>query len=86
MIKQKILYQPTLDLINSFNKESDLDIFFENIPLEDPNVFLYLIEAPLNNTFQFNTQFATSALKKIKPKNIDDLALITSIARPGPMK
>jgi len=51
IVKQKILYQPTLDLIKSFNKESDLDKFFENIPLEDPNVFLYLIEAPLNNTF-----------------------------------
>ena len=84
--KQKISYQPTLDLINSFSKESSLDEFFENIPLEDPNVFNYLIEAPINNTFQFNTQFATSAIKKLKPKNIDDLALLTSIARPGPMK
>ena len=53
-----------------------------NIP-DDPEIYK---EFELGNTagvFQFNTAAVIPFLKKIKPKNIEDLAAITSLVRPG---
>jgi DNA-directed DNA polymerase III PolC len=59
---------------------------FKDIPLDDKAVLDEFRKGNTISVFQFNTDLSVSILTKLKSvDNINDLAIITSIARPGPL-
>lgn len=61
-------------------------IHFKDIPLDDQRVLDQFRKGNTQSVFQFNTSLSVSILTKLKSvSSINDLAIITSIARPGPL-
>jgi DNA polymerase-3 subunit alpha len=60
----------------------------ENINVNDPSIYrYYLNENPcFAGLFQIEDGITKEATLKIKPKNIEELAIVVSISRPGGMK
>lgn len=59
---------------------------FSDIPLNDKKVFAEFTKGNTVSVFQFNTDLSVSILTKLKSvDSINDLSIITSIARPGPL-
>lgn len=59
---------------------------FKDIPLDDKKIFEEFKKGNTISVFQFNTSLSVSILTKLKSvDSINDLAIITSIARPGPL-
>lgn len=52
---------------------------------EEPEVFNMLSEGKTETVFQLNTVSVTPFVMKIKPKSIEDCAVVTSLVRPGPL-
>lgn len=73
-----------LKLVNSkYNKHYTLS----NIPMDDQAVFKLFTEGKTESVFQFNTDLPISLLTQLKEvSSIGDLAIITALLRPGPMK
>jgi len=90
LLKLDVLGLSTLDLIdttlNLINKNRDKKLILEDIDFEDYDKKTYdlISRGDTFGVFQFGTSAATIDLcKKIKPKNIEDLAIITTLARPA---
>lgn len=82
-----------LDYINKKNNDdmetgcfihNDKKTFVWDLP-EDPEVFNMLWEGKTETVFQLNSTTATPLVMDIKPENITDCAVITSLGRPGPL-
>jgi DNA polymerase III alpha subunit len=57
-----------------------------NVPMDDANVLDMFVKGMTESVFQFSTPLATAILVQLKEiRNVLDLAMITSIARPGPL-
>jgi DNA polymerase-3 subunit alpha len=88
LVKMDVLGLNTLDIINETNnlikmsgKEVPGDIDYE---VYDKKTYDLISAGNTFCVFQFGTSAGTIDLcKKIKPKNIDDLAIITTLARPS---
>jgi len=64
---------------------SGLDEFeLEKIPLDDPKVYKDLSEGNTIGVFQFTGYASTQLIKKMGVEKFEDLAVVTSLARPGP--
>ena len=76
-------FNRVLKLINSRYPEK---IVLSKIPMDDKVIFDLFIQGKTESVFQFNGPLPISILTQLKEvRGIDDLALITSIARPGPL-
>lgn len=89
LLKVDILGLSTLDLIdatiNIINRDKEI-IKLEDIKFEDYDKKTYdlISSGDTYGVFQFGTSAGTIDLcKKIKPRSIDDLAIITTLARPA---
>lgn len=90
LIKYDFLGLNTLQDLNKclklVNKRYNKSYNLSNIPLDDIKVFDEFKKGNTVSIFQFNTPLATGILTKLKSvDSLNDLALITSIARPGPL-
>lgn len=65
-----------------FQKGKVIDI--KNIPLDDSMVFAAFSRGDTTGIFQFESRGMRQLLQKVKPQNIEDLALVNAIHRPGP--
>jgi DNA polymerase III subunit alpha len=90
LLKIDVLGLSTLDLIQStinlINKTRESKIKLEDIDFEDYDKKTYdlISRGDTFGVFQLGTSAGTIELcKKIKPKNIEDLAIITTLARPA---
>lgn len=82
-LKELKVISKTLNLVNQkFNKEYTLD----NIPLDDEKTFKLFSIGATAGIFQFSKDKMKEYLSKMKPKNINDLAIMNALNRPGPMK
>ena len=52
---------------------------------EDPDVFEMLSEGKTETIFQLHTVSVTPFVEKIKPESVEDMAVVTSLVRPGPL-
>lgn len=52
---------------------------------EEQEVFDMLSDGKTETVFQLNTTSVTPFVKRIKPKSVEDCAVITSLVRPGPL-
>lgn len=57
-----------------------------NIPFDDPNVWRMICEGRTKGCFQIESHLGKTWCKKIKPTNIEELADVISIVRPGALK
>lgn len=62
-----------------------IDINIEDIPEDDAKVWELMDEGRLGGIFQMSGEGFTRLTKDIKPRSIEDLAMISSVYRPGPM-
>lgn len=76
--------QRCFDLIKKRHQKT---VSFANIPHDDSKVLKEFQQGNTTSIFQFNTNLATGILKQMNSvDSILDLALITAVGRPGPLK
>ena len=66
-------------------KKDNINIDFSKIPLNDKKTFDVFKEGNTVGIFQFESDGMKNFLKKLKPNNIEDLAVALALYRPGPM-
>lgn len=73
------------DTVNEIHRtEPNFDI--DRIPLDDKDVYRMLAEGDTGGVFQFESDGITKCLMELKPERIEDLIVMLSLYRPGPMK
>lgn len=90
LIKYDFLGLKTLGDLNRciklVNSRHGTSYTLSNVPLDEKDILKEFKKGNTTSVFQFNTDLATSILIKLNSvDSIDDLATITSIARPGPL-
>jgi DNA polymerase III alpha subunit len=60
------------------------EIYIWDLP-EEPEVFDMLGEGKTETVFQLNTVSVTPYVMKMKPRSVEDCAVVTSLVRPGPL-
>ncbi|MCX7834014.1 MAG: DNA polymerase III subunit alpha, partial [Ignavibacteria bacterium] len=82
-LKELKVIQRTLDKVN---KRYNLNLTPETIPLDDKKTYELFSNGATIGVFQFSKSKMREYLSKLKPKNINDLAAMNALYRPGPMK
>ena len=62
------------------------DISLNEIPLDDEKTLELFQEADTNGIFQFESDGIRRVLKKLRPTNLEDIAAVNALYRPGPME
>lgn len=91
LIKYDFLGLKTLnDFLKAFRlieKRHGIRLSYSQIPKKDPKVYKKFTDGDTMSVFQFNKDWVKRILKDLKEiRSIEDLAIITSILRPGPME
>ena len=73
------------EVINNIREEEKINITFQNIPLNDKKTLELFSKGDTEGIFQFESPGMIKFLKKLKPKNFDDIYAALSLYRPGPM-
>lgn len=81
-LKELKILQRTVDLVN---QRFNLNIEIDKIPLDDEETFKLFSQGNTIGVFQFSKPKMREYLSKLKPKNINDLAAMNALYRPGPM-
>lgn len=66
-------------------RHCNLELDPYNLVLDDVKTWHAFSKGDTETIFQFHTSLARSLLRQMKVSSIDDLAIITSLGRPGPM-
>ena len=74
------------EVINNIRKDTNLNITFENIPLDDKKTMELFSNGDTEGIFQFEAPGMIQFLKKLKPTKFIDIVAATSLYRPGPME
>lgn len=89
MLKMDFLGLKTLtilrDAIDLIQKNHDIKIDIDKIPLDDKKTFELYQRGDTIGTFQFESEGMQTWLRKLKPTNIEDLIAMNALYRPGPM-
>ena len=82
-----IKYLTTIhNIIDSVNKDYNLNISFDTIPLNDRDALDIFNKADTIGIFQFESEGMISFLRKLKVNSMDDLFAAIALFRPGPMQ
>lgn len=68
------------------NKRYKKNLTIDDIPLDDEKTYELFSAGSTVGIFQFSKSKMRESLAKLKPKNINDLAAMNALYRPGPMK
>ena len=63
-----------------------MTVDIDNIPMNDPEVWKLFEDGRTKGIFQLESNLGRSWSKKVKPKNMEELAALISILRPGSLK
>ena len=74
------------DSIELTKKIYQKDIGLNEIPLDDEKTLELFQEADTNGIFQFESDGIRRVLKKLRPTNLEDIAAVNALYRPGPME
>ena len=80
-VKQLDVFERTLELIG----EKPISGFLEKLPVDDPAAFQVLNDGKYNGIFQFTGQAMRGLAKQVPVRDIEDLAALNALARPGPL-
>lgn len=82
-----IKYLTTIhNIIDMINKYENINLSFDNIPLNDEQALNIFKTADTVGIFQFESNGMINFLKQLKPSNLNDLFAAIALFRPGPMK
>jgi len=82
-LKELKVIGSALKLINERYKKN---LKIDNIPLDDEKTYELFSSGSTIGIFQFSKSKMREYLARLKPKNINDLAAMNALYRPGPMK
>lgn len=82
-LKELKVISRTLSLINTRYRT---DLTTDKIPLDDKKTYDLFSSGATVGVFQFSKSKMREYLAKLKPRNINDLAAMNALYRPGPMK
>lgn len=72
------------DCIKLVKKVRGIDVKFDK-DMSDKNVFKLLSEGKTNGIFQLESEGVKQVIKMLKPDSIEDITVVVSLYRPGPM-
>ena len=81
LLKIDVLGLRTLSIL----EDSGIDIDWYNLPLDDSKVFEIFNESRLCGIFQFDGNALRRLSKEVTFESIDDINVVTALARPGPL-
>ena len=84
LLKMDFLALKNLTLIKNILNEINID--FDNIPLNDSKALNIFKEAKTLGIFQFESDGMINFIRKFKPDNFNDVVLAIALYRPGPME
>jgi DNA polymerase III subunit alpha len=73
------------DTIKLIKEHYGTDVDIDNIPLDDDMTFMLFQEAKTTSVFQMESGGMKRYLKELKPTRFDDITVMISLYRPGPM-
>ncbi|MFQ5691215.1 MAG: DNA polymerase III subunit alpha [Gemmatimonadota bacterium] len=89
MLKMDFLGLRTLTVIHhaarAVAQRHGIEVDWEDIGLEDPEVFEMLASGGTNGVFQFESALATDKLRAMRCDRFDDLVAVNALIRPGPL-
>ena len=71
------------DVLHMIGKDLDWVL---SLPLDDAATYQMLSRGEATGIFQLQGNAATGLMKQMRPKNLDDIAAISVLARPGPLQ
>lgn len=74
------------DTLTLVKRNRDIDIDIDSIPLDDAQVYKLFGAGHTIGIFQFESSGMRDYLRKLKPENLNDLAAMNALYRPGPLK
>ena len=74
------------EVINNIRKDTDLNITFATIPLDDSKTIKTFAKGDTEGIFQFEAPGMIKFLKELQPTEFKDIVAATSLYRPGPME
>ncbi|MBD5159554.1 MAG: DNA polymerase III subunit alpha, partial [Ruminococcus sp.] len=81
-LRNLTVIRDTVREIRKINPDFDI----EKIPLDDKNVYSMLSAGDTAGVFQFESEGITKCLTELRPERLEDLIVMLSLYRPGPMK
>jgi DNA polymerase III subunit alpha len=89
MLKMDFLALTTLTIISDclrlIKEKKGIVIDWEKVPLDDPETMQIFSEGKTEAVFQFESEGMKEICRRLKPKNIEDLAALNALYRPGPL-
>ena len=91
LLKMDFLGLKTLDIITEtikmVEKNTGKTVDPLNIPIDDTKVYKEIFQkGNTNSVFQFESSGMKAMLKRFKPENFEDLIILVSMFRPGPLQ
>ncbi len=75
-----------LDYMKKLIKERhNVDIDFNSLPIDDPNVYKLLQSGKTTGVFQLESKGMQNLLTRLKPDKFDEIIAILALFRPGPL-
>ncbi|MFA5604074.1 MAG: DNA polymerase III subunit alpha [Bacilli bacterium] len=74
------------DVINDIKKNLNIDIDFNNIPLDDKEALNIFTNVLTTGIFQFESDGMKNFLRKLHPTSFEEIVAANALFRPGPMK
>ncbi len=89
MLKMDFLALTTLtvisDCLKSLKQRKDVEIEWSKIPLDDEKTMGLFGEGKTEAIFQFESSGMQEICRRLKPKELEDLAALNALYRPGPL-
>ena len=73
-----------MNVMEMIQKNKNIKIDFNNIPLDDNEVYKLFARGDTSGIFQFESSGMRNFLRKLKPTNFNDLVAAIALFRPGP--
>ncbi len=89
MLKMDFLALTTLtvisDCLNSLKTATGIEIDWSKIPLDDEKALALFADGRTEAIFQFESSGMRQICQRLKPKELEDLAALNALYRPGPL-
>ncbi len=89
MLKMDFLALTTLtiisDCLKSIKQKKNIEIEWSRIPLEDEKTMALFGDGKTEAIFQFESSGMREICRRLKPKELEDLAALNALYRPGPL-
>ncbi len=89
MLKMDFLALTTLTIISDclklIKEKKGITLNWEEVPLDDPATMQIFAEGKTEAVFQFESEGMKEICRRLKPRNIEDLAALNALYRPGPL-